>query len=902
MDRVNFRDLAGMRFFPLAPEYSPVRRLRARVQALALLASLAMFIMFEGILAVNVPVLTADESGTLTVTPAYANVGKTITVVVDDVSPTTTVLYTSEATDFTGNPYSMPAGSPGQQHIFRVKNGPVADMNGDGQLNSSDIVTNLPNVVINWLNTQNGTFSVTQFLTTVSPTSFSVTYRQDVVDTTTVAVRSSADIEGFVMTLQETGQSTDIYTATLVTGTATSTTNIASPTAATRPVIKVVDAGILTIEYADTKPLTVVSDAVIIDTTPPVLTVQQIPHGATTSNGQNWVSVDVVDDRSGINLSDITLTVDQDRDGTFGETGEVLSPSTDFSSSINGGWAAFAKLTGMSDGKVDWFASATDIAGNAARTDSGTAEGNQNHTFEIDTVPPQVDDVLLGDDYEDEKDRAITNQPNRIRVNFSEPVDPDTVVPGRFLFGSLPAESAVVYQDLPSAVFLTYEDLPSIAEPMQVLAGAVTDLLGLNSERIVYQVEDRLGPTLEVIFDTVITRDKVTIMSRSPEELATAPTVEINGVTFGAMTPTGAPREWSIEVDDDLLTGAADGDGVKNVEIAGFDRIGNRAHGGVRREEPSWPANAHLFELDRIIKLPTILPAPNDLVKVVNPVITVSYAEEAAEYPGDTHGSVTVITAKLDGFDVTALMEATTAGSWTFQPGSLESGAHEFVIQSRDDAGNIHATPVLRFTVEPPATPTPEPTLAPTPEPTEVVILDPGATPPPDLVGTPIPTPTVEPVETTVVPEPTVVPEATVAPETTVEPTVAPTPDPDASPTPVPTPDPDATATTEPEVDVEATVQAIRDNDGSNGSVDLSGDEAAGYTVYGCGLPTAHSGVAGGDYTLIGLGMVGLVVLARRRRPGSGEDDDDGGTSSRPQRRDLTVYVRSSGDSESSSE
>ncbi len=858
MDIARLRVPAGLRLSQLARAQSPVGPVRVRVLALALLATA---VLAQGLFAPSVEVVSGDETGTLTVAPAFANSGKTITVVVDDESPATTVLNELEATDFTGNLYSMPAGNAGQQHIYRVKNSPVADLNGDGTVNGDDILTTLSNVSVDWVNTQNGTFAITQFFNTGSPTGFTVTYRHDVIDTTTVEVRSSSDIDGFVMTLQETAASTNIYTATFVTGTATSTTNIGVPTAATRPVIKVADNGVATVEYTDTDPQTLVSDAVIIDTTPPVLTVTQLPNGATTSNAQNWVSVDVTDSNSGVQLSKINFSVDINRDGLFNGTGEVIPASSDFSSEINNGWAAFTFFTGLSDGKVTWLATATDIAGNVGQTDSSTAAGNQNHTFDIDTVPPQVIEVLLGDDYDDANDLALTNQPNRIRVNFSEEVDPASVVAGRFLSGSKPAVDATVYTDLPSTVFLEYEDLSSIAEPMQVLAGAVTDLLGMNSEKTVFQVVDRLGPTLEVDFDTVITRNRLTITSRSPETLATLPTVEINGVTFGAMIATENEREWVIEIDDGLLTGAADGDGVKNVEIAGFDRLGNRAHGGVRREEPTWPANAHLFELDRQIKMPTILPAANDIVTVVDPVITVSYADEASEYAGDTHASVTVISAKLDGFDVTAQMKATTASSWTYQPGSLTPGAHEFTIQSRDDAGNIHAPPVLRFIVEPPPTPTPVPTEEPTPEPT-VEVEEPGATPPSELIGTPTP----EPVEPTEVPAPD--PEATEEPEP--EATEIPEPEPEE------TPDPDEPPTPTPEVDVEATVQAIRDGDGSGeggGGENLGTEEEPAYTLYGCGLPLGHAGTAGGDYTLIGLGMVGLVVLARRRRSGAEPSD-----------------------------
>ena len=627
MDRATFGDLLNLLARNTANPRPSVRRASSRFAVtpsrVIPLALVATVLLLDGLFAPAPRIALGSETGTLSVTPGFANVGKTVTVVVDDTTPGTTVLYANEATDFTGNPYSMPAGVAAQQHIYRVKHWPIADSNGDGVVNSSDISTSLPNVAFDWINTQNGTFAVTQYINTSTATPFTVTYRNEVVDTTTVEVRSSSDIDGFVLTLKETDYATNIYTATFLTGTATVTTNISSPTATTRPAIKVADAGVVTVEYADVSPPTLLSEAIIIDTTPPVLVIDQLPNGVTTSNAQNWVSVDVTDDRSGIKLADVKFNVDVDRDGVFGEAGEIVPASTEFSSTINRGWAAFAQLPTMSDGTVKWYVSVTDVAGNAARTDSSTATGNQDHSFEIDTKPPQIVDVLLGDDYKLAKKRAITNQQNRIRVNFSEPVDPGSVVPGRVLFGSLPAVSAVVYEDLPSAVFLTYENLPSNAEPMQVLAGAVQDLLGLDSERFIVPVTDRLGPTLEVIFSTVITRDTVTVTTRSRENLATPPTIEINGVTFGSMTPTAMVRDWSIVVDADLLTGSAAGDGVKNVEIAGFDKLGNRAHGGVRREDPAWPENAHLFELDRVIKLPVILTAANDTVTVSDPVITV---------------------------------------------------------------------------------------------------------------------------------------------------------------------------------------------------------------------------------------------------------------------------------------
>jgi hypothetical protein len=358
---------------------------------------------------------------------------------------------------------------------------------------------------------------------------------------------------------------------------------------------------------------------------------------------------------------------------------------------------------------------------------------------------------------------------------------------------------------------------------------------------MIVPVTDRLGPILEVDFDTVITNRYVIVTTRSDEELASPPTIEISGVTFGAMALTGKrDREWAIQVDSTLLSGSAAGDGVKNVEIAGFDIKGNRAHGGVHREDPLWPEGAHIFELDTEIKRPVILPAHNDTVTVHNPVITASYAEEGAEYPGDTHSEVTVVVAKLDDFDVTSLLEAKTATSWTFQPEHLADGVHQFVIQARDDAGNIHGASTLVFTVDSLATPTPVPDATHTPTPTPVPVESP---------GTPLPTPGAT---------------ASVTPEPTAAPTAEPTPE-----TPTATPSAAALPTATP--DIEATVNAIRNGEGEGETPDPSLAAQPGYTLYGCGLPVGSAGVAGGDYLVVGAGLLGLVVLSRRRK-GGGEE------------------------------
>ncbi|MDA0676557.1 MAG: hypothetical protein O2788_00950 [Chloroflexi bacterium] len=183
MDRATFGDLLNSTARKTASA-SPVigfvssRIALTRKRALALVL-ITVILMTDGLLAPSPLIVFGSETGTLSVTPDYANSGKTITVVVDDTTPGTTILYENEATDFTGNPYSLPIGTAAQQHIYRMKHGPIADSNGDGTVNSADILTSLVNVSVDWINTQNGTFAVTQYLNTSSATPFTVTYRSD---------------------------------------------------------------------------------------------------------------------------------------------------------------------------------------------------------------------------------------------------------------------------------------------------------------------------------------------------------------------------------------------------------------------------------------------------------------------------------------------------------------------------------------------------------------------------------------------------------------------------------------------------------------------------------------------------------------------------------------------------
>ena len=150
------------------------------------------------------------------------------------------------------------------------------------------------------------------------------------------------------------------------------------------------------------------------------------------------------------------------------------------------------------------------------------------------------------------------------------------------------------------------------------------------------------------------------------------------------------------------------------MEAAGFDSALNIARGGLAVEATGYPIGAVQFHLDTVIKDPVVVPGDREISLVPRPLITVSYATEIGEYSGDTHPGVTIISAKLDGVDVTSEFTAASASRWSFRPGDLMNEEHTLEVVGRDDAGNVHSPIVRVFSVDaPPATPTPVPTETP---------------------------------------------------------------------------------------------------------------------------------------------------------------------------------------------
>lgn len=215
----------------------------------------------------------ASQTGTLNANPSHTDLASEVTVTVFDPDLNVTVLREFEATDSTGNLYELPTGAAGDNAVFKLSNSSVGDFDADGTVTAADLQLSTPKAAVQWINKDSGTFQIVLAQTVSVTENFTVTYRSEHKDSTTVTLRSPSDPAGFTLTLTETAPTPHTFVATFKTGNATATTGATDSTSTTRPVIKVVDGDTITLEYADASPSKLISEAVVVDATKPSVSI-----------------------------------------------------------------------------------------------------------------------------------------------------------------------------------------------------------------------------------------------------------------------------------------------------------------------------------------------------------------------------------------------------------------------------------------------------------------------------------------------------------------------------------------------------------------------------------------------------------------------------------------------------
>lgn len=785
-------------------------------------------------------------AGTLLVEPDRTKIGAAITITLRDANVGTATARVAETVDSAGNSLSLPAGQAGDSRVFIVKNPPIADANGDGKVSPADVTATMTDGVITTVAATGGHIVVLRSVQSNSAQPFSVSYSTALVDDVKVTVASDADVTGFALTLRESGAESGEFQATFLSGSATNSTNAAAPTASARPSIKAADGQSVSVTYQDAVSLTLVSKIALIDGSGPSISAVTPAEGAYVWAETSWAESTVTDSGAGVDLDDIKFHVDVDRDGVWDESGEVLGPDLLMSSEVAGGYLATVLLPANgNEGTTQWYVSATDRVGNASRTDANAGTtGDQAYKMVLDLSTPYVVSARAGEAYDDAANKILTSQRSSVRVIFSELLRATSPVPALFVVDGAAATGAVVYSDHPDTVWLTVPGLPSGAASLTAHKGAAADLSGRASRSSSATPVDGLAPLLTLGVNTATTTRLITITVTSDEPLSGPPTVSVNNQTQELPSPSGA-LQWTLSLDATELTGGVGGDGLKNVEAAGFDIAGNIGYGGQDAGATGYPSGATRFELD-VDYVPTPTPAPT-------PTPTPTPLPTPTPPPAATP---------------TAEPAATPEPVPTPEP--TPAPANETPVQP-DDASIPGATAEPAQADEPPPeTPTVE---------DESEAAAPPAEPPPDSA----PAAAVDELVTETLPEDAAPPQVEPLPTPSDDDTAHAEPadaEPDAEtveseaaespalePAPAPTPAPETPSEPDPLVAesnaaIEATARAMID---ASIAEEDEEEEAAGSSG-GCSLPFVGSAPAGADSVLYGAGFLWLFLLARRQQ------------------------------------
>ena len=462
----------------------------------------------------------------------------------------------------------------------------------------------------------------------------------------------------------------------------------------------------ITADYTDTTPTAGASEKITanatVETDEPVSSNLVPVTDFATQNDEPTFNGTISDSGgAGIDIDTILVGVDVNADGN------IDSPTEEFAPDVTGSdgdiQVTFSLTAGtygtLTEGDVEWFVKANDLAGNVGKSDSDAdLTGDQENLIRIDLSPPDITNAITGNYWDSVTDAVKFNRNTSIEVQFNDPINGASVSPGDFTVDGLTPVAADVFSDLNTSVFLTAgSPIAADATPVVAIAtgGAVSDTAG-NALNVGEETAvDGIAPVFTVTLDATLTGDELIISIASDENIAGVPTVEIWKAGDTAAEKTIIPSVITTESWTAKFTTIGGSDGEKSVVVKGNDLAipGNSGEAG--DEDPD-ADGAITFTQDTTAPSLTFDPDGTADVTTAAPFVKANYVDASdvtvtkAEF-GEKGSTLT---------DVTSLVFSSDDKQWIYAASGLEVGKeYTFKVTAEDAAANELADQSVTFEV-----------------------------------------------------------------------------------------------------------------------------------------------------------------------------------------------------------
>jgi len=494
-------------------------------------------------------------------------------------------------------------------------------------------------------------------------------------------VTSTQDTTGLELTLTESSAASGgQFTATV--------TLSDSPISTSSLTLFTLGGDTITAQYTDVTPVAgsfiSVSDAALVETTPPALTVLTPLDNSKTQSRKPTFSVEITDNESGVDQDTILFNIVSNVASGNGVGSFAADDITTSGGVTTAEFKIPANLLNSADSPqetlVSWNVSVSDLSGNSGQTDSDTGTpGNQDHSVILDRIAPNITSGETGTWWDaskqgSDKTTISPDHADSVIIVFDEPLDLSSIAESDFTVNGLTPIVAIAYVGRPSAVFLTMAtDLASSSNPDVSVVSMIADVAGNTSSVDYVKAVDGITPVFGATLSAPTTNDSVVLAITSDEALNSGqPTVTMtepggadNAISI-SVTAGGSANTWNatIDVQDEGLD-----DGDQAIKIVGFDNAGNQAvYGGTDPTAAGYPAELAL-NVDTAFSAPTFNPT--------GPPVSFTYAEP-----------VTVTAATFDGSDVLGDLVSSDQMTFELQEPGLPPGNYQIVVSAADAVGN----------------------------------------------------------------------------------------------------------------------------------------------------------------------------------------------------------------------